>query len=429
MTERRSSSVSPSVSSSIIIPKREPIENDFTQNNKRRFGEHHSHDTDTIVLNKRQMATKKHQQSDNLQSKIINGRNGNNDEQQKQMESSVALNAQKLFPNGGNNDISSSSTTIQSKPRYKENTLIFIFLLFSNRFLDGNSDNPIIRPQVSSSPLGIPRPANPSRYTAPVHIDVGGTIFTSSLETLTRYPDSRLSKLFNGTIPIVLDTLKQHYFIDRDGKLFRYILNFMRYGTLALPDHFTELPALLEEARYFELTPLINAIEERLNNRKSSNIDCFSSKTTKQQILNTNDVLSLNISQDRVLISGNITLIHDLFPEIQDQQQQQQQQTTPTHAHVERNQFIRFTLNAFINLTQLEIFQRLFNSQFMIVASTCGTSMDTMTQFSEYIFSKTKSNHLSSISKKSLLDSCENGSGGNSSSGNIIVDDDDETYN
>ena len=105
-------------------------------------------------------------------------------------------------------------------------------LLFSNRFLDGNSDNPIIRPQVSSSPLGIPRPANPSRYTAPVHIDVGGTIFTSSLETLTRYPDSRLSKLFNGTIPIVLDTLKQHYFIDRDGKLFRYILNFMRYGTL-----------------------------------------------------------------------------------------------------------------------------------------------------------------------------------------------------
>lgn len=282
---------------------------------------------------------------------------------------------------------------------------------FSNRFLDGNSDNPIIRPQVSPSPLGIPRPANPSRYTAPVHIDVGGTIFTSSLETLTRYPDSCLSKLFNGTIPIVLDTLKQHYFIDRDGKLFRYILNFMRYGVLALPDHFTELPALLEEARYFELNTLVNAIEERLNNRKS--------KTTKQSI-SPNDVLSLNLNQDRVLISGNIALIHDIFPEIQEQQQQQT--TTAIHAHVERNQFIRFTLNAFINLTQVEIFQRLLNSQFLIVASTCGTSIDTMTQFSEYIFSRMKSNQLSTLSKKSSLNTCENTSV-------ITDDDDDETYN
>jgi hypothetical protein len=197
----------------------------------------------------------------------------------------------------------------------------------------------------------------------------------------------------------------------------------MRYGILALPDHFTELPALLEEARYFELIPLINAIEEQLNNRKLSptTIDCLTSKTNKQQILNNNDVLALNISQDRVLISGNITLIHDLFPEIQEQQQQQ---TTTIHAHVERNQFIRFPLNAFINLTQLEIFQRLFNSQFLIVASTSGTSIDTMTQFSEYIFSRTKSNHLSSISKKSLLNTCENGSENNN-----IIDEDEEIYN
>lgn len=33
---------------------------------------------------------------------------------------------------------------------------------------------------------GVPCPATPTRYTAPVHIDVGGSIYTSSLETLTR---------------------------------------------------------------------------------------------------------------------------------------------------------------------------------------------------------------------------------------------------
>lgn len=169
----------------------------------------------------------------------------------------------------------------------------------------------------------------------------------------------------------------------------------MRYGTLALPDHFSELPALLEEARYFELAPLINAIEERLTQTKSSKyIDSVMSRHNKQQLLTNHDVLLLNISQDRVLISGNITLIHDLFPEIQEEQQQQ---ATPIHANVERNQFIRFPLNAFIHLTELEIFQRLFDLQFMIVASSCGTSMDTMTQFSEYIFSRSKSNNSSTM--------------------------------
>lgn len=100
---------------------------------------------------------------------------------------------------------------------------------------------------------GIPCVAAASRYTAPVHIDVGGTIYTSSLETLTKYPDSRLAKLFNGTIPIVLDSLKQHYFIDRDGGMFRHILNFMRNSKLLIPDDFSDIDLLLEEARYFDI--------------------------------------------------------------------------------------------------------------------------------------------------------------------------------
>ena len=68
-----------------------------------------------------------------------------------------------------------------------------------------------------------------------------------------RYPDSRLAKLFNGSIPIVLDSLKQHYFIDRDGGMFRHILNFMRNSRLVIPDNFPDLDLLLEEARYFDI--------------------------------------------------------------------------------------------------------------------------------------------------------------------------------
>lgn len=70
---------------------------------------------------------------------------------------------------------------------------------------------------------------------------------------LLRYPESRLAKLFNGSIPIVLDSLKQHYFIDRDGNMFRHILNFMRNSKLLIAEDFCDLELLLEEAKYFEI--------------------------------------------------------------------------------------------------------------------------------------------------------------------------------
>ena len=49
---------------------------------------------------------------------------------------------------------------------------------------------------------GVPCPATPTRYTAPVHIDVGGVIYTSSLETLTRY--SRVPFTLNNSAHIML---------------------------------------------------------------------------------------------------------------------------------------------------------------------------------------------------------------------------------
>uniref|UniRef100_UPI00398E8FFE uncharacterized protein isoform X3 n=1 Tax=Pristiophorus japonicus TaxID=55135 RepID=UPI00398E8FFE len=85
---------------------------------------------------------------------------------------------------------------------------------------------------------GIPLPAQLTKSNAPVHIDVGGHMYTSSLATLTKYTDSRIGRLFNGTEPIVLDSLKQHYFIDRDGEIFRYVLSFLRTSKLLLPEDF-----------------------------------------------------------------------------------------------------------------------------------------------------------------------------------------------
>ena len=117
MSERHSASSSPKVSPSMIVPKREPIENDLPQSSKRRSGEYLPYETEIILPNKRQMATKKHQQTDQIQSKLNNGRNTNNDDQhiQKRPDSSSPSNTSTLFSNGGINDSSSSHN--QAKPR------------------------------------------------------------------------------------------------------------------------------------------------------------------------------------------------------------------------------------------------------------------------------------------------------------------------
>ena len=59
--------------------------------------------------------------------------------------------------------------------------------------------------------------------------------------------------MFNGQIPIVLDSLKQHYFIDRDGPIFRHVLNFLRSGKLTISHTYKELDLLLDEARFYDI--------------------------------------------------------------------------------------------------------------------------------------------------------------------------------
>ena len=49
---------------------------------------------------------------------------------------------------------------------------------------------------------------------------------------------SLLYSLFSGGTDCLLNDSKGRVFIDRDGVLFRYILDFLRNGRLILPDKF-----------------------------------------------------------------------------------------------------------------------------------------------------------------------------------------------
>lgn len=101
--------------------------------------------------------------------------------------------------------------------------------------------------------------SNRNSLQDPVSLNVGGEIYTTTLDTLTRCRDSMLGAMFTGQIPVLRDN-RGNIFIDRDGKVFRYILNYLRSSSLDLPDSFSELALLQREADFFQIHPLLEEI-------------------------------------------------------------------------------------------------------------------------------------------------------------------------
>jgi hypothetical protein len=92
-----------------------------------------------------------------------------------------------------------------------------------------------------------------------IKLNVGGCKFTTSLDTLLIYPESMLGSMFSGKYKIEKDE-KGYFFIDRDGTHFRYILNFLRSGTLLMPEDPVVKRELLVEAEFYQIKPLIDLI-------------------------------------------------------------------------------------------------------------------------------------------------------------------------
>ena len=105
-----------------------------------------------------------------------------------------------------------------------------------------------------------------------VGLNVGGKIYHTSLTTLTRDPDSFFALMLSERVPATKDE-HGNFLIDRDGEIFRHILNFLRYGKLILPQTFNEYPLLCFEADFFQLESLKNEINNRLPRDIAFNVD------------------------------------------------------------------------------------------------------------------------------------------------------------
>ncbi|XP_075222522.1 BTB/POZ domain-containing protein KCTD3 [Lycorma delicatula] len=90
-----------------------------------------------------------------------------------------------------------------------------------------------------------------------VHLNVGGTRFSTSRQTLMWIPDSFFTALLSGRISSLRDETGA-IFIDRDPRLFAIILNYLRTRDIDLRS--TEIRSLRHEAEYYGITPLVKRL-------------------------------------------------------------------------------------------------------------------------------------------------------------------------
>ncbi|KAL0276295.1 UNVERIFIED_CONTAM: hypothetical protein PYX00_003894 [Menopon gallinae] len=142
-----------------------------------------------------------------------------------------------------------------------------------------------------------------------VELNVGGVFYTTTLRTLTKDANSVLASLFNGSLPAPPRDAKGKYFLDRDGVLFRYILDFLRNDSLVLPESFREKERLAHEAMVLNLVSMMNAVTSY--SAGFITVGYRGSFAFGRDGLA--DVKFRKLS--RILVCGRVTLLRDVFGE------------------------------------------------------------------------------------------------------------------
>lgn len=112
-----------------------------------------------------------------------------------------------------------------------------------------------------------------------IRLNVGGTYFLTTRQTLCRDPKSFLYRLSQADPE--LDSDKDEtgaYLIDRDPTYFGPVLNYLRHGKLVLNRDLAE-EGVLEEAEFYNITSLIKLIKDKIRER-----DCKTSQVPVKHV-------------------------------------------------------------------------------------------------------------------------------------------------
>ncbi|XP_073495689.1 BTB/POZ domain-containing protein KCTD12-like [Phyllobates terribilis] len=142
-----------------------------------------------------------------------------------------------------------------------------------------------------------------------IELNVGGQVYITHHLTLVTIPGSRLWEMFSQkTVQALARDSKGRFFLDRDGFLFRYVLDYLRDQQLVLPDHFPEKMRLQREAEYFKLPELVKIL---INNQNSISNKTFQNGS-EEQSSDIEVARNLAFVHELAAIAGNQSTLPDL---------------------------------------------------------------------------------------------------------------------
>lgn len=147
---------------------------------------------------------------------------------------------------------------------------------------------------------------NPCFFCPPqcpvVQLNVGGQVYTTTLATLRKFPNSKLAEMFSVPLKLVKDA-EGRCFIDRDGTHFKAILEYLRSEEVPTKN----LLEVHKEAVYYDIKALVKLLEE--------SPQFFGEKVGRQQFLSRvcnyqeNLEVLIKVGRAEAMASRNSTII------------------------------------------------------------------------------------------------------------------------
>ncbi|XP_040279438.1 BTB/POZ domain-containing adapter for CUL3-mediated RhoA degradation protein 2 isoform X1 [Bufo bufo] len=121
-----------------------------------------------------------------------------------------------------------------------------------------------------------------------VRLNVGGSLYYTTVQVLTRH-DTMLKAMFSGRMEVLTDK-EGWILIDRCGKHFGSILNYLRDDTIALPKNRHEIKELMAEAKYYLIQGLVDKCQAALQDKNESyeavcNIPIITSQKEEEKLI------------------------------------------------------------------------------------------------------------------------------------------------
>ncbi|XP_031625427.1 BTB/POZ domain-containing protein KCTD12-like [Contarinia nasturtii] len=200
-----------------------------------------------------------------------------------------------------------------------------------------------------------------------IELNVGGVHYTTTRRTLTSDKSSRLGEWFDAnntsssTSSALVKDAKGRYFLDRDGVLFRFILDFLRDDAIHLPDGFREKQRLLKEAEYLKLNGLIKCLQALSDNHSAAGCITVGYRGSFQ--FGKDGLADVKFRKlSRILVCGRVVLCREVFGDTLNESRD------PDHGGPDR-----YTSRFFLKHSFLEQAFDMLNEKGFRLSASCGS--------------------------------------------------------